>query len=91
MANVHRLGDYENNPNYNRMGQGQGAEGYQQDMQRLRALNVPFMNMDPENIAPRKETFWDMLRLNFCPRLKLISFTVFISIVNLTIFIITST
>lgn len=44
MANVHRLGDYENNPNYNRMGQGQGAEGYQQDMQRLRALNVPFMS-----------------------------------------------
>ncbi|KAL4512592.1 hypothetical protein ABPG72_020429 [Tetrahymena utriculariae] len=89
MANIHRIGDYENqnNGNYNRFGGGD----MQQDMQRLRAMNIPLMNLDDSYpISPRKESFWDMLKINFCPRLKLISFTVFISIVNIIIFIITS-
>lgn len=38
----------------------------------------------------RNENFWDMIRLNFCPTLKLISFTALIVCLNTTIFLLTT-
>lgn len=38
----------------------------------------------------RNENFWDMIRLNFCPTLKLVSFTALIVCLNTTIFLFTT-
>ncbi|EGR29302.1 rhomboid family protein, putative, partial [Ichthyophthirius multifiliis] len=53
-------------------------------------MRIPFMDFEQSYIDPRKETFWDMIKLNFCPRLKFYSFTVLISLANIIMFIYTS-
>ncbi|EGR29263.1 rhomboid family protein, putative [Ichthyophthirius multifiliis] len=87
MANVHRIGDYQNN--------GQGGNYYQMgnqesqlNMGRLQQMRVPFITSGNRYQGdPRKETFPQMLKLNLCPSLKLFSFTIFIILLNVLIFV----
>jgi len=81
MANIHGLGDGNNNRNASRQNDyfsGENTNGM------FELLGAPQSKKNP-----REENFWDMLHFSFCPRLKLISFTSVITLINTVCFIAT--
>ncbi|CAD8053343.1 unnamed protein product [Paramecium sonneborni] len=74
MANIHRLGD--NNDQQNNYQNFRGAGGSQ--------IMSMFGGIDSD---PRGENFFDMLKKSFCPKLKLISFATIISAVIIVLYI----
>lgn len=73
MANVHRIGDYnDNNPNGNNNPPAQGSSfGMWRSPNAGQSL---FGEPRESDVDPRKETFFQMLRFNMCPELKFLSF-----------------
>ena len=42
--------------------------------------------LERQTKQPKDENFWDMLHLNFCPRLKILTFTVAIIVIDIIVF-----
>ncbi|KAL4476152.1 hypothetical protein ABPG74_009885 [Tetrahymena malaccensis] len=84
MANIHRLNDDGfsrrvhlgfNNPNQNQILDPN--------------LRIPFVSQaPPEEQDPRKESFWQMLKINLCPSFKINSITFSIIAINIFVFVI---
>eukprot|EP00347_Sterkiella_histriomuscorum_P024243 403331813 len=90
MANVHRLGDYQNNNNQNNNygrpqfgGQPRVNNAFQQQpLLGGGGGNVQYVN-------PRQESFFDMLKFTFCPSFTIFSFIFFITLIDVLIYITT--
>ncbi len=48
---------------------------------------IPFLAPSSSRSSPRDENYWDMLKFTFCPRIRLISFTSFLLLVNSALFV----
>lgn len=79
MANIHRIGDQENNGNNGNIPQGNGPPDA-----------IPFLmgyyEQNPKD--PREENFLDFMKQSCCPQFQLKSFIVAISILEVIMFII---
>ncbi|EAR87856.1 rhomboid protease (macronuclear) [Tetrahymena thermophila SB210] len=83
MANIHRLNDDGfdrrlrlgfSNPNQNQILDPN--------------LKIPFVSqVPPEEQDPRKESFWQMLKINLCPSFKINSITFSILVINSFVFV----
>ena len=73
MSNIHRIGDYERNDNA--------------PNRRNVSLFGPNMNSNPGN--PREETFGSFLKNFCCPFMKLNSFIVIITVIDVAMYIAT--
>lgn len=87
MANVHRLGDYNNqNNNY-----GRPQFGSNQRVDNAFA-NQPLLGGGMRNVQyvdPRRETFFDMLKFTCCPTFTVYSFIFFITMMDVIVYLVT--
>ncbi|CDW77937.1 rhomboid family [Stylonychia lemnae] len=90
MANVHRLGDYQNNNNQNNQ---YGRPQFQGQQRANNAFqNQPLLGGGPNNqqfVDPRRESFFDMLKFTFCPTFTIFSFIFFITLIDVLVYITT--
>ena len=93
MANVHRIGDYVNDNEANRPGQqrqvgmGNIFGGGQINDEDTR--NNPLVRAYAQQPSdPRRETFWTMLKIYFCPAFTWKSFIVIIILIDIIMFIV---
>ncbi|KAL4499700.1 hypothetical protein ABPG72_017240 [Tetrahymena utriculariae] len=83
MANIHRLND----DGFDRRLR-LGFSNLNQNQVLDPNLKIPFVNQaPPEEQDPRKESFWQMLKINLCPSFKINSITFSILAINAFIFI----
>lgn len=94
MANVHRIGDYVNDNEANRpaqqrqVGMGNifgGGGGINDEDTRNNPLIRAYAQPPGD---PRRETFWSMLKIYFCPAFTWKSFIFIIAIIDIVMFIV---
>lgn len=87
MANIHGMNDVRNNRG-NRGGPGPNRDQGNNGNNGTAAL-YELLGMDNrEQKDPRQETFFEMLHLNFCPTLKLMSHTSLVTLVNVGLYVV---
>lgn len=94
MANIHRLGDYNNNNNQNNnYGRPQFGGGNQRVDNAF--ANQPLLGgglrggQNVQFIDPRRETIFDMLKFTCCPTFTVYSFIFFVTMIEILIYLVT--
>jgi len=96
MANIHRLGDYNNNNQNNNYGRPQFGGGGNQRVDNAFSSQPLLGGMgrggaggNVQFVDPRRETFFDMLKFTCCTTFTIYSFIFFITMIEILIFIVT--
>lgn len=92
MANVHRLGDYnEGGGNNNNNQNGNYRPQFGNDRANNAFQNQPLLGglQNQQFVDPRRETIFDMLKFTCCPNFSVYSFIFYITVIDVIIYAVT--